>query len=62
MRKFVTALLVLGALGGLSACGKRGDPMRPGSGETVNLPETAQPNQTGTYDSGSSGTTPQTMF
>ncbi|MCF4166723.1 hypothetical protein L2U69_13810 [Zavarzinia compransoris] len=62
MRKVLTLALVAAALLGTAACGKRGDPMRPDTGQTVNLPETTQPRQHGTYESNTSGTTPQPIF
>ena len=62
MRKVLILALVAAALLGTAACGKRGDPARPGTGETVNLPETTQPRQPGTYEGNTSGTAPQPTF
>jgi predicted small lipoprotein YifL len=46
----------------LAACGKRGDPLRPGTGDVVSMPETVQPDRTGTATNGNSQSTPRVIY
>ncbi|TDP45451.1 hypothetical protein [Zavarzinia compransoris] len=46
----------------LAACGKRGDPMRPGTGDVVSMPETVHPNQMGVPESRNSQSKPQPIY
>jgi hypothetical protein len=57
-----TVLLCTMMVLALAACGKRGDPLRPGTGDVVSMPETVQPDRTGTATNGNSQSTPRVIY